>query len=58
MVRQRTQQLLELVQNGLIDRDFVIMAFCSYCSEDEVADMMRSNDILIEDEDEDEGEDE
>jgi hypothetical protein len=56
MVRQRTQQLLELVQNGIIDRDYVIMAFCSYCSEDEVADMMRSNDILIEDEEEDEDE--
>ena len=52
MTRQQTNYLLELIDSGLLDpRDVVTMAV-KYMSEDEVADMMRCNDILVEDDEE------
>ena len=51
MTREYTCKLLEMVEHGLLDRDTVIMACVKYMSEDEVADMMRANDILEEEED-------
>jgi hypothetical protein len=52
MTRQQTNYLLELIDSGLLDaRDVVTMAV-KYMSEDEVADMMRINDILVEDDEE------
>ena len=55
MTREYTNKLLELVEDGLLDRDTVIMACVKYMSEDDVKDMMESNEfILEEDEDEDE----
>ena len=55
--RQATQQarerVLELVENGLLDRDTVIMACLKYMSEDDVADMAHLNEFFY-----DEGEDE
>jgi len=52
MPRQQTNYLLELIDSGLLDpRDVVTMAL-KYLSEDEVADMMRINDILVEDDEE------
>jgi cytoplasmic iron level regulating protein YaaA (DUF328/UPF0246 family) len=52
MPRQQTNYLLELIDSGLLDaRDVVTMAV-KYMSEDEVADMMRINDILVEDDEE------
>ena len=55
MSREYTNKLLELVEDGLLDRDTVIMACVKYMSEDDVKDMMESNEfILEEDEDEDE----
>ena len=55
MSREYTNKLLELVEDGLLDRDTVIMACIKYMSEDDVKDMMESNEfILEEDEDEDE----
>ena len=53
MTRQYTNRLLEMIEEGMIDKDYVIMACVKYMSEDEVKDMMLSNDIL-DDEDEDE----
>ena len=54
MTREYTNKLLELVEDGLLDRDTVIMACVKYMSEDDVKDMMESNEfILEEDEDED-----
>ena len=52
MPRQQTNYLLELIDSGLLDpRDVVTMAL-KYMSEDEVADMMRINDVLVEDDEE------
>jgi len=52
MTRQQTNYLLELIDSGMLDaRDVVTMAV-KYMSEDEVADMMRINDLLVEDDEE------
>ena len=56
MTRQYTNQLLEMIENGLLDKDTVINACVEYMSENEVRDMMESNEF-IEEEDEDEEED-
>jgi hypothetical protein len=57
MSREYTSKLLEMVEEGILDRDNVIMACVKYMSEDEVRDMMHANEF-IEDEEETEGEDE
>ncbi len=49
--RQATDKLLELIEDGCVDRDYVIIACLKYMSEAEVADMMHINEIEI-DEDE------
>ena len=55
MSREYTNKLLEMVEDGLLDRDAVIMACVKYMSESDVQDMMECNEfILEEDEDEDE----
>ncbi len=56
-MREATNRILELVEEGLLDRDTVIMACLKYMSEDDVADMAHSNEFFL-DEDEDEEEDE
>jgi hypothetical protein len=57
-MRKATNKLIEMMDEGLITAEAVAeMALC-YMSEDDVADMMRSNDILEEDEEEEEDEDE
>jgi len=51
--REATERILELVEEGLLDKDTVIMACLKYMSEDEVADMARANEFFLsEDEDE------
>jgi hypothetical protein len=52
-MRTQTNKLLEMMDEGLISAQAVAEMALSYMSEDDVADMMRSNDIL-EDEDLDE----
>lgn len=52
MTRKATNKLLQLVEEGCIDRDMVILACLNYMSEDEVADMCRINDISDDDDDE------
>ena len=50
--------LLEMIDDGLIDRDLVINACLKYMSEDDVQDMMEANEFIeeqYEDEDEDDG---
>lgn len=37
--REATNRLLEMIEEGLLDRDSVIMSCVKYMSEDEVADM-------------------
>ena len=52
MARKQTNYLLELIDSGMIDAQAVVLMALSYMSEDEVADMMRCNDILVEDDEE------
>jgi hypothetical protein len=52
MARKQTNYLLELIDSGMIDAEAVVTMALTYMSEDEVADMMRVNDILVEDDEE------
>ena len=54
MTREATIRILEMVDEGILDRDTVIMACLKYMSEDDVADMAHINEFFPEDEDEDE----
>lgn len=51
MSRKYTNKILEMVEEGMLDKDTVIMACVKYMSEDDVRDMMEANEFLIEDED-------
>ena len=53
MSREYTSKLLELIEDGMLDKDTVIMACIKYMSEDDVKDMMEHNEFILE-EDEDE----
>jgi hypothetical protein len=53
-MRTQTNKLLEMMDEGLISAQAIAEMALAYMSEDDVADMMRSNDILDE-EDEDDG---
>jgi hypothetical protein len=56
MTREYTNKLLEMVEEGLLDRDTVIMACVKYMSESDVQDMMEANEFVpYEDEDEYDG---
>ena len=60
-VRKETSRLLEMVEDGLLDKDLVILACVKYMSESDVADMMDCNEWserFNEDEDEDQDQDE
>jgi hypothetical protein len=55
-MRKYTNMLLEMIDDGLIDRDLVITACLKYMSEDDVQDMMEANEFIDEQfEDEDDG---
>ena len=53
-MRKETTRLLEMMDEGLISAQAIAEMALAYMSEDDVADMMRANDIL-EEEDEDDG---
>ena len=53
-MRTQTTKLLEMMDEGVISASMVAEMALAYMSEDDVADMMRANDILDE-EDEDDG---
>ena len=55
-MRKQTTRLLEMMDEGLISAEAVAEMALAYMSEDDVADMMRANDILDEDEDEEDEE--
>lgn len=57
MAREATNKLLEMIDEGLLDRDTVILACVGYMSEDDVADMCRVNEFVDEDEEDEEDED-
>jgi hypothetical protein len=52
--RKVTNQLLELVDDGVLDPRAVILACLSYMSEDDVADMAHNNELIDEEEEDDE----
>ena len=52
MVRKYTNLVLEMVEEGILDKDVVIMACLKYMSEAEVRDMAEANGFLPEDEEE------
>jgi hypothetical protein len=45
MSREFTTKLLEMVEDGALDKDLVIQAFCDYLSEDDIKEFMISNDF-------------
>lgn len=51
MSRVVTNQLLELIDEGVLDRDTVINACVGYMSEDDVADMCHINEFIVEEDD-------
>ena len=50
--RQYTNKLLEMVDEGILDKDYLIMACLKYLSEYDVRDMAHLNEIFWDDEDE------
>ena len=52
MVRMYTNMVLEMVDEGILDKDVVIMACLKYMSEAEVRDMAEANGFVPEDEEE------
>lgn len=48
--RRNTNRLLEALDEGLLDKDYVLSAALSALSDAEVRQMMLANDILLEDE--------
>jgi hypothetical protein len=54
--REATRKILEMVEEGLLDKDALILSCLNYMSEDEVADMARANDFFEWDEDTEEEE--
>lgn len=53
MSREVTNQIYDMIEEGILDKDSVIIACLKYMSEDEVADMAHSNGFLDNVEDED-----
>lgn len=53
MTREATNKILELVEEGILDRDEVIMACLKYMSEDDVADMAHANEFFDAEDEED-----
>lgn len=58
MVRKITNYILEMLDQGILDKDQVIIACLNYMSEDEVRDMAECNDFLPEEDDSSDHEDE
>jgi len=56
MTRKATNKILEMVEEGLLNKDTVIMACLKYMSEDDVADMAHANEFFSDEEEETEEE--
>ena len=48
--RFHTYQLLQMVDDGVVDKDYLIQDLLGYLSEDEVEEFMRKNDYIREEE--------
>ena len=53
-VREATNKILDMVDEGILDKDMVIMACLKYMSEDDVADMAHCNEFFLNEDDEEE----
>lgn len=49
MSREATDRILELVEEGVLDRDTVILACLKYMSEDDVREMAQMNEFFMDD---------
>lgn len=56
--RKVTNKILMAIEDGMLDRDTVIMACLKYMSEAEVADMADANDFFYDEEQDEESDDE
>ena len=54
--RKYTNTLLDMVDEGLLDKDTVLLACVKYMSEDDVKHMMLANEFLFDEDEEDEDE--
>lgn len=54
MAREITNKLLEMIEDGTLNKDDLIMACLKYMSEDEVRDMAEANEFILEDEEDEE----
>ncbi len=52
--REITNKILEAIEEGLLDRDIVIMACLKYMSESDVADMAHCNEFFNDDDESEE----
>ena len=52
-MREATNKLIDMMDEGLISAEAVAQMALAYMSEDDVADMMRANDILDEEDEDD-----
>ena len=52
MARAYTNKLLEMLDEGILDKDQVILACVNFMSESDVYDMMHANEFLLEEEEE------
>ena len=57
-VRKATDKILEMVEEGILDKDMVIMSCLKYMSEDDVADMAHCNEFFLNEEEDSEFTDE
>lgn len=55
-VRQATNKLIELCEEGILSWESVALAALRYMSEDDVADMAHCNELIAEEEEENEEE--
>lgn len=51
--RENTNKLLEMIDEGLLDKDTILQAALEWLSDAEVEEMCRRNDIFLNEEDED-----
>ena len=52
--REYSKKLLDMVEEGILDKDAVICAMVNYLSESDVRNMMEVNEFISDDDDEDE----
>ena len=53
-VRKETNRVLEMVEDGVIDWEDIARIALNWMSEDDVADMLRANDLIFDEEEDEE----